>query len=681
MRSLYFKIFLWFWLVVVLVGVTLEISNIIAYRYKQQEEHQFFTVLPDEAKKAAEVFDRSGKPALTEHLHELQQRESATAYFFDEQGKPLLSRDTPNYVREVAAKARRENRGMGKTFPVPSGRGEVAAKQVVGPSGRKYIVVLYEEQCNSRFMTMLSAEAKKAAEVFDRSGKTDLVTYLLSLDYKEHVPAYLFDEKVNPVPDREVPEYIRNAAGKARERSKGGDAPAVMGEAGAVAKQVIGPSGRPYILVMSEEKCHARLMNFLSGKAKEVAEIFDRSGKSALAEDIESWQQREAILVYFFDEQANLLLPREAPNNLREVASWVKEATRGADEEAPVVRGEEGVAAKQVIGPSGRRYTLALQFQRGPISPLWTIFERYPFLRILVIFFIGGLLCLWLTRHITQPLVQLRNAAGSIAEGRFETRVNQTLGRRRDEIGLLGRDFDRMAEQIESLITGQRRLLGDVSHELRSPLSRLIVALSLLRKCSQEETPEYLDRIGLEAARLDKLIGQLLTLARIESGVDAGLRGTFDLTNLVHEVAADGDFEGQAQNRVVKILSADPCTMSGLVELLRSAIENVVRNAIRHTRPGTAVEITLQKQGGPKDSKASLRVRDHGPGVPAEMLPEIFLPFRRATGASDPELDGAGLGLAITERVVRMHAGTVRAANAVDGGLVVEIELPLVLTV
>lgn len=678
MRSLYFKIFLWFWLVVVLVGVTLEISNIVAYRYKQQEEHQFLIVLPEEAKKAADVFDRSGKSALAEQLNELQQREAATAYFFDEQGKLLFGREASNHVREVAAKARRESRGTGKTFPLPSGRGEVAAKQVIGPSGRKYIVVLYEEQCNSRFMTLLSAEAKRTAETFDRLGKVGLAKHLENLQQQEAIPAYFFDEKLNSLPDREVPQYIRSAAERAREAAKGEEPPAVSGEAGAVAKQVIGPSGRKYVLVMSEEKCHARLMNLLSAKAKEAAEIFDRSGKPALAAYLESVPPREAVLVYFFDEQANLLLPQEGPSNLREVANWVKEATKGAGEEPPIVRGEAGVAAKQVVGLSGRRYTLALQFQRGPISPLWTIFEEYPALRVLVIFFIGGLLCLWLTRHITQPLVELRNAAGSIAEGRFETRVNQTLGRRRDEIGLLGRDFDRMAEQIESLITGQRRLLGDVSHELRSPLSRLIVALSLLRKCSKDEAPEYLDRIGLEAERLDKLIGQLLTLARIESGVDAGLRGTFDLTNLVHEVAADGDFEGQAQNRAVKILSADPCTMSGLMELLRSAIENVVRNAIRHTRPGTAVEITLQKQDGTKESKASLRVRDYGPGVSAEMLPEIFLPFRRAPGASEAELDGAGLGLAITERVVRMHEGTVRAANAVDGGLVVEIELPLV---
>jgi two-component system sensor histidine kinase CpxA len=418
-------------------------------------------------------------------------------------------------------------------------------------------------------------------------------------------------------------------------------------------------------------------MSLLSAEAREAAEIFDRSGKNALSEYLDSLRQRESILVYFFDEQANPLLRQEGPSNFKEVASIVREAAKAAVEDSPVASGEPGVAAKQVAGPSGRRHTLVLQFQRGPISPLWTIFERYPLLRVAVIFLVGGLLCLSLTRHITEPLVRLRGAASSIAAGRFETRVGQTFGRRRDEIATLGRDFDRMAEQIESLITAQRRLLGDVSHELRSPLSRLIVALTLLRKSSPEEAPEYLDRIGIEAERLDTLIGQLLTLARIESGVDASLRGRFDLTNLVHEVAADGDFEGRAQNRSVKVLAAEACTMSGLVELLRSAIENVVRNAIHYTSAGTAVEITLQKRDEANGSKALLRVRDYGSGVPPEMLPEIFLPFRRATGRSEIEVNGAGLGLAITERVVRMHDGTVRAANAADGGLVVEIELPL----
>ena len=168
-------------------------------------------------------------------------------------------------------------------------------------------------------------------------------------------------------------------------------------------------------------------------------------------------------------------------------------------------------------------------------------------------------------------------------------------------------------------------MLGDVSHELRSPLSRLIVALSLVKQGPAEEAAENLDRIGLEARRLDTLIGQLLALTRIDSGVDRGSPAPFDLTNLVQEVANDGDFEARARNRSVVIEQADACTVDGFEELLRSAVENVVRNAIRHTAEGTAVEISLQCG----ESRASLRVRDHGPGVPESMLSEIFLPFRR----------------------------------------------------
>jgi two-component system, OmpR family, sensor histidine kinase CpxA len=240
-----------------------------------------------------------------------------------------------------------------------------------------------------------------------------------------------------------------------------------------------------------------------------------------------------------------------------------------------------------------------------------------------------------------------------------------------------------LAEQIESLLTAQKNLLGDVSHELRSPLARLIVALSLLRQCPREEAPEYLNRIRLEVERLDKLIGQLLTLNRIDSAVDASLRVIFDLADLVHEVAADGDFEARAHNRSVKVLAADACMMPGVTELLRSAIENVVRNAVRHTEAGTTVEITLRRRdnqlqtGRAKGARAHLRVRDYGPGVPDEMLSEIFLPFHRAPGPTNGEVDGAGLGLAIAERVVRMHEGLIRAFNEKDGGLTIEIELPV----
>ncbi len=282
----------------------------------------------------------------------------------------------------------------------------------------------------------------------------------------------------------------------------------------------------------------------------------------------------------------------------------------------------------------------------------------------------GAVFCYFISRYLTEPLRKLGYAASQIADGRLETRADPSLGKRRDEIADLARNFDIMAERIEALITGQRKLLGDVSHELRSPLSRLIVALSLVRQGHPEEAEENLERIGLEARRLDTLIGQLLVLTRMDSGVDRALPAPFDLTSLVQEVASDGNFEARARNRSVVVDHVDPCTLTGFEESMRSAVENVVRNAIRHTREGTAVSISLRV----RESRAAIQVRDHGPGVPENMLAEIFLPFRRVAG---PDAGGAGLGLAIAERAVGLHKGTIRATNMGGGGLLVEIDVPV----
>jgi two-component system sensor histidine kinase CpxA len=279
----------------------------------------------------------------------------------------------------------------------------------------------------------------------------------------------------------------------------------------------------------------------------------------------------------------------------------------------------------------------------------------------------GGIFCYVISSYLTKPLNRLAQAAASIAEGHLETRVEPGLKNRRDEIAELARNFDRMADRIEALVSGQRRLLGDVSHELRSPLARLIVALGLAKQGPAEETAENLERIGVEARRLDTLIGQLLTLTRIDSGADRGAPVRFDLTNLVQEVASDADFEARARNRRVVLKQIDTCTATGYEELMRSAVENVVRNAVRHTAEGTAVEISLQN-----GQRILLTIRDYGPGVPEQMLPEIFLPFRRVNPENH---DGAGLGLAIAQRAVRIHGGTVSARNAPGGGLVVEVDL------
>lgn len=293
---------------------------------------------------------------------------------------------------------------------------------------------------------------------------------------------------------------------------------------------------------------------------------------------------------------------------------------------------------------------------------------RLMFHDLSIFLVIGAIFCYVISSYLTRPLDRLGRAAAAIAEGRLDTRVDPSLKRRRDEIATLASNFDRMAERIEALVAAQRRLLGDVSHELRSPLARLIVALGLAKQGPPEETAENLDRIGIEARRLDTLIGQLLTLTRIDSGADRGSPVPVDLTNLVQEVANDADFEARARNRRVIVKQSDACTVEGYEELLRSAVENVVRNAVRHTAEGTDVEICLQNSS----SQTLLSVRDHGPGVPENMLSEIFLPFRRVANNNH---DGAGLGLAITQRAVAVHHGTICARNADQGGLIVEIAL------
>jgi len=266
------------------------------------------------------------------------------------------------------------------------------------------------------------------------------------------------------------------------------------------------------------------------------------------------------------------------------------------------------------------------------------------------------------------------------------------LGGRGDELTGLMRDFDRMAERIEGLVDSQSRLLKDVSHELRSPLARLSVALGLARQrtastVDPEVAPELesaLNRIEMEADRLNQLIQRLLTIARLESGTD-GLRKTrFSLRELVEEVAHDAEYE--TPGRGCRVTSpadvpgddADEFPVDGDPDLLRSAIENAVRNATRYTAEGTTVEVRLERQQSANGNgeEVVVRVLDSGPGVPDEALPKIFEPFYRLDDARNRQTGGAGLGLSIADRAIRLHGGQLRASNRKEGGLEMEIRIP-----
>jgi two-component system sensor histidine kinase CpxA len=279
---------------------------------------------------------------------------------------------------------------------------------------------------------------------------------------------------------------------------------------------------------------------------------------------------------------------------------------------------------------------------------------------------------------MTKPVVRLRAATQRLAAGDLTARAGDPASRGRDEIAGLIRDFDTMATRLETLVKAQSRLLNDISHELRSPLARLNVALGLARQRSGPESATMLERIELEASRLNELIGRLLTLARLEDGEQRVPPTPVFLDEVVLSVAEDAEFEAQARHcHVHSAIPAGSWTVRGEASLLHSAVENVVRNAIRYTREGTTVEIRLEKTENSNGGEAVVRVSDCGSGVPPDALERLFQPFYRIDDARGRQTGGVGLGLAITERAVRFHGGRVAASNRAEGGLLVELHLPL----
>ena len=404
--------------------------------------------------------------------------------------------------------------------------------------------------------------------------------------------------------------------------------------------------------------------------AQKAAEVFEQSGAAALSAALQATEKSSGVNSTFFDQSGRELSGRNVPAGASELIARVAETN---DLEFNFA-GPGTLVARPVTSSRGQRYIYVAHIQRPPFQP----FLQTLAIRLLIVLVIGGIFCYWLARYLTTPLFKLRTSTNQLAEGDFSARVGTNLAKRRDEVGQLGRDFNTMAERLESMVKAQQRLLGDISHELRSPLARLGVALGLARQRSGPEATGSLDRIERESDNLNEMISQLLTLTRLESGTDGRKRSEVDLDALVREVSEDADFEARSLNRAVQVVASDKCSINGEEDLLRSAVENVVRNAVRFTPEGTAVEVELRKQNGSSDNFAVISVRDRGNGVPAESLEKIFRPFYRTEDARDRQSGGGtGLGLAITERAVRMHGGTVCAANAPEGGLSVEMRFHL----
>jgi two-component system sensor histidine kinase CpxA len=401
----------------------------------------------------------------------------------------------------------------------------------------------------------------------------------------------------------------------------------------------------------------------------EAVQAYESGGPEQARRYLEGVHESDHVWAYLLNDQDEEISGRQLPD-------WMKDRERGRRRPRGLWGGliqPRRFRREAMTSASGHRYTLvALPPPPGPFG-----LHGVPGLGITIAIISSGLVCYLLARYLTAPVIRLRAATQKLAAGDLSARAGVPGDRRRDEMAELVRDFDGMAERLENLVTAQARLLHDISHELRSPLARLNVALGLARQRTGPEAQSALERMDLEANRLNELIGRLLTIARLESGDEAMEKHAVRLGDLVTEIAADADFEAQARGCHVEVMIVDDCQVQGSPALLHSAIENVVRNAIRYTREGTSVEVRLERIQGSKAAEAVLRVSDSGPGVPHEALDKLFRPFYRIDDARGRQTGGVGLGLAITERAVRLHGGTVKAANRPQGGLMVEIRLPL----
>jgi two-component system OmpR family sensor kinase len=398
-------------------------------------------------------------------------------------------------------------------------------------------------------------------------------------------------------------------------------------------------------------------------------------GTSALRQLLDSPESQRSFSVRAVDESGRELLGRAVSPTLVEAARQLVD-----DEEGP-----RGV--QQVGAADGHTYVLFVPRTPRPEGAPPPRHERrlFPLEPMVGGMLVSLIFAFLLARYISQPIRGLRAAFEAVAGGDLAARAAPVMGRRRDELADLGRDFDAMAQRLGTLIEGQRRLLHDVSHEMRSPLARMQAAIGLARQ-QPEKLSLTLERVERETERIDTLVGELLTLARLQAMArldDSGGRDeAVSLNELTADIVDDARFEAQASGRTVEFSAGAEVVIRGNPELLHRAIENVVRNAVKHTAAGT--EVTVTTQVVPRTAKPAagagpgqawrLQVCDHGPGVPEAELTQIFEPFFRGAASSG---DGHGLGLAIARRVVETHGGGIAASNRPGGGLAVEIVLPI----
>lgn len=327
-----------------------------------------------------------------------------------------------------------------------------------------------------------------------------------------------------------------------------------------------------------------------------------------------------------------------------------------------------------VKSSTGRKYVAIRHLSWKNKKKHWFVLNKI-FAALPMLILISAPLCFFLVRYMARPIIDISEASRKFAGGDLATRVSSNALQRRDEIGDLAADFNQMAHRLEDMIKGQQKLFGDISHELRSPLARLQIALEILdRKVAEADKP-MLQRIDLEVTRLNNLIGKLLELNRLGSAGQSLLKDKVDLADLLEKICEDGRFEASVRRIQISLHSESSLQVMADVYLLEQAIENILRNAIKYSPEGSEIKVDLRQDR--QNQKVVISIADQGPGIAEMHLPKIFAPFYRCQDDRDRKTGGVGLGLAIAFQAVKAHDGNLVLSNLEGGGLKAEISLPL----
>lgn len=397
-------------------------------------------------------------------------------------------------------------------------------------------------------------------------------------------------------------------------------------------------------------------------------------GKTALLSLLDEWQHRHMPKVFAVDNHGKELLNRDySPQAFATAKKLVQAAETKSVNAVALSDGETITLFVPESGHSrhGPPHRMG-QHDRPPPAPLLRPLRsrRLPFWPITASVLVSLLFAAIIARYFSKPIHVLHTAFDKGAKGDLTSDVSDQMGNRSDAFSDLGKNFDSMASRLSKLLMGQKRLLNHVSHELRSPLSRIQIAIGLAKQNS-DKIPSSLDRIQLESERMDQLIGELLQLSKLESGVSALNKEKVNLSHLLQDMLDDASFEAAEKQVTVNSDLESNCLLSCDAELIYRAIENIVRNAIKYTHPETQIYVSLKRV----NAQLRIEVIDQGAGVADSALEEIFHPFVRTNHAQPKH--GYGIGLALAKQVIEAHAGIIKAENNTgQAGLKITIFLP-----